>query len=418
MSLISRLNNEELSALAQSYLQKWMKGFSTPIDREQAIATISALYKQLGHSPPKVLFLDSPLAVTIATTALLDNAGVAQQRLHRKLLDYYEQCSQQLLDMLYNGNIRIPCIDEFSGRIPFTLHNRNEIEFGDSVPYGYRSSELETNSTLVPDLFSIAICDRNQDWCNNTYSQQQFERLSQQIDVSPDLLRARTLSNLTASLPIWSTHIPEAAIYDFAASTDRLAYAEPFISFVNSALRLECISPFQEVCFVSDRPQFKRNSQDRLHAIGEPAIYFSDGFGLAYFYNGTKLPHRYGILPPSQWQAQWLLEEQNAQLRQILIQEIGYARVCQELQLEELDSWREYTLLKLPIYDDHGPAVTWRATFQRPDEEAGATYLLKMTCPSTGLIYGLRVPPYVSSAREAATWINWGTDPEWFTIET
>jgi hypothetical protein len=86
--------------------------------------------------------------------------------------------------------------------------------------------------------------------------------------------------------------------------------------------------------------------------------------------------------------------------------------------LEELDSWREYILLKLPIYDDFGRFVTWRATFQRADETAGATYLLKMTCPSTELAYVLRVPPNVGSAREAAAWVNWGTDPEQFAIAT
>lgn len=417
MSQISGLNNEELRALAQSYLQKWRKVFSTPIDREQAAATVSALYQQIGYSPPKIVFLDSPLAVMIATAALFNATEVAQQQVHRKLRAYYEQCSQQLLDRLYNDCMDLPYINNFSGRIPCDLQNWYASEYGDLYQEGYLPSELETNSTLVSDLFSIGEGYRNEDWWNNIYSQQQFERLSHQLGISPELLRAKRLSNSKLIRPVWITHIPEAAVYDYAASNGLLAYAEPFISFVNSALQLECISPFQEICFVSDRPQFKRDSQGRLHSITEPAIYFSDGLGLAYFYNGVKLPRRYGILPPTQWEAQWVLEEQNAQIRQILIQEIGYSRVCQELHLEELDSWREYTLLKLPIYDDHGPAVTWTAKFQRADEEAGATYLLKMTCPSTGFVYALRVPPNVNSAREAATWINWGIDPERFTVE-
>lgn len=41
-----------------------------------------------------------------------------------------------------------------------------------------------------------------------------------------------------------------------------------------------------------------------------------------------------------------------------------------------------------------------------------------MTCPSTNYTHVLRVPPNMSSAREAITWVNWGIDPDEFTIET
>jgi hypothetical protein len=113
------------------------------------------------------------------------------------------------------------------------------------------------------------------------------------------------------------------------------------------------------------------------------------------------LPKKY-FYPQHQWQAQWLLEEDNAELRRLLIQTIGYDRICQELQATELDSWREYTLLKIDIFDD----------IQHP------TYLLKMTCPSTGYIHALRVPPDLNSAREAIRWVNWGIDPEEFAVQT
>ena len=41
-----------------------------------------------------------------------------------------------------------------------------------------------------------------------------------------------------------------------------------------------------------------------------------------------------------------------------------------------------------------------------------------MTCPSTGDIHVLRVPPHMKSAHEAITWINWGISPEDFVIQT
>ncbi|MEG3959916.1 hypothetical protein QT982_31520, partial [Microcoleus sp. herbarium2] len=114
------------------------------------------------------------------------------------------------------------------------------------------------------------------------------------------------------------------------------------------------------------------------------------------------------------WQAQWLLSEENAELRRLLIQRIGYPRIIQELEVTELDSWQEYTLLSIEFDDDFDD-----------DGNPKPIYLLKMTCPSTGFIHALRVPPDVRSssrasltAQEAIRWVNWDIDPEEFSVQT
>ncbi len=184
-------------------------------------------------------------------------------------------------------------------------------------------------------------------------------------------------------------------------------------------------SGFVAVC---DRPiRISRNEQKQLHAEpGTPAIEFADGSG-SYFYHGVILPENWGKLPHQQWQSQWLLEEQNAELRRILIQNIGYARLCQELAMEEIHSWAEYTLLRIANYlepftlkvydgqdwDEGGERAIWR------DEiSSEPVHLLKMTCPSTGYIHVLRVPPDIVSAREAIRWVNHGIDPEEFSVQS
>ncbi|OKH53918.1 hypothetical protein NIES2101_09235 [Calothrix sp. HK-06] len=78
---------------------------------------------------------------------------------------------------------------------------------------------------------------------------------------------------------------------------------------------------------------------------------------------------------PHQWKAKWVLSETNAEIRQILIQEIGYGRLCQELQAQTLDTWREYTLLRIET------PTTGYVNGQEVVEEP--ILLLKMTCPST-----------------------------------
>jgi internalin A len=164
----------------------------------------------------------------------------------------------------------------------------------------------------------------------------------------------------------------------------------------------ECgwIVAFEKICAVCDRPRHLRfDSQNRLHAEGEPAIEFADGWKI-YFYHGVRLPEQYGQLHPNQWQSQWILTEYNAELRRVLIEGIGYDRIIQELEAKQIDSWQEYALLQIDNAD------------------VEPICLLKMTCPSTGFIHALRVPPNLASAREAIGWVNWDIDPEEFSVQT
>jgi internalin A len=164
----------------------------------------------------------------------------------------------------------------------------------------------------------------------------------------------------------------------------------------------ECgwIVAFEKIGAVCDRPRHLRfDSQNRLHAEGEPAIEFADGWKI-YFDHGVRLPEQYGQLHPNQWQSQWILTEYNAELRRVLIEGIGYDRIIQELEAKQIDSWQEYALLQIDNAD------------------VEPICLLKMTCPSTGFIHALRVPPNLTSAREAIGWVNWDIDPEEFSVQT
>lgn len=157
---------------------------------------------------------------------------------------------------------------------------------------------------------------------------------------------------------------------------------------------------FKDVAVTIPKPSAIRlDEQGRLHGEGVPAVAYQ-GFHV-YAYHGVRLPEKYGTLHPEKWQSQWLLEEDNAELKRVLIHGIGYERICQELQAIELDSWQEYTLLRIDSNIDIEPI-----------------YLLKMTCPSTGHIHALRVPPDMATARDAITWVNWGIAPEEFAVQT
>jgi len=161
---------------------------------------------------------------------------------------------------------------------------------------------------------------------------------------------------------------------------------------------------FENICIACDRPiKISLDGQSRLHALRDSAIKFSDGYKI-YAYHGVTLPEQYRLIHPDNWQAQWLLSKTNAELRRILIQVIGYAKICEELQAVELDKWAttvgdtylEYTVLGIDAdidgffersvllrdYPRLRELVRNHPQWQRED-----VYLLKMTCPSTGFIH-------------------------------
>lgn len=135
-----------------------------------------------------------------------------------------------------------------------------------------------------------------------------------------------------------------------------------------------------------------------LHADGKPAVSYP-GFDL-YFWHNVAIPEYMGQVPSKEWKSEWLITEQNTEIRRILIENVGYEKIFKQLRAASVNSWREYELIRIIDSVDLEPIS-----------------LLKMTCPSTGSVHVLRVPPETKTAREGITWCNHGIDPEEFVRE-
>jgi leucine-rich repeat protein SHOC2 len=114
----------------------------------------------------------------------------------------------------------------------------------------------------------------------------------------------------------------------------------------------------------------------------------------------------------SEWKPEWFLNEENAEIRRILIQQVGYEKICSELNAVNIDSWREYDLLRID-----GAKTMYRGDSHYTETRETLVFL-KMTCPSTGHIHILRVPPEMTSAEAAITWVNHGIHPDKFSVQT
>ncbi len=346
---MSQIKIEKLTpqqeALIGVYREKWRRiALSTDaIDRQKASNAVKAAYERIGYQEPEIIFCDSPEAA----------------------------CS--LISQHRNQLSREWWMAVFMGKLGCQLHKQMRMTLWNQL-----DSQLDTEL-----------------W--NQLATNPWSQLDSQLDSQFD----NELWNL------FDTIYPErwvatCSLFDFCIFVLNCTYdSKEWEIFQSLAFNCGKVFPFKETCYVCDRPRILSfDNQQRLHAEGQPAIQYADGFSV-YAYHGVWLPEKYGKVHPSQWQVQWFLEEENVELRRVLIQQIGYARICQELQATELDSWREYTLLKIDSKVDDEPI-----------------YLLKMTCPSTGFIHALRVPPSMKSAREAIRWVNWGIDPEEFAVET
>ncbi|WP_392479332.1 DUF6745 domain-containing protein [Nostoc sp. C110] len=351
MSLIENLTPEQ-EALIPVYREKWRAiALSTErIDREKAAEVVKATYTAIGKQQPEIIFCESPytgLKIIFKKLPKLNFNNIDFVSLNNNIYDYIiANLTNENINFSYQTNMEI-------------LRHLNSFE-------------------LSVSLFEYILEDKFQD------------QPKINIHLGDRLwLNSQDLANRCC-------HV------DFYVSVLNYSYSKKRWETLQSLSRFcGLISPFEKFCIVCDRPLHLRfDNQNRLHAEGEPAIEFTDEYSL-YSYHGVTLPEKYGKIHPQQWQATWLLTEENAELRRVLIQGIGYARICQELQAIELDTWQEYTLLKIDADVDEKPI-----------------YLLKITCPSTSFIHALRVPPNINSAREAIRWVNWGIDQEEFAVQT
>jgi hypothetical protein len=350
----------EQTAIIPIYREKWRQiGLSAkPTDRPQAAAAINTAYNIIGCPQPEIIYFDSPHAAWQAFQPLIGRdlsselGSEIRNKIHSELYNQLRyqlgsELENQLYDRLYN-----PLFDQLMSQLQQQIKD-----------------ELQNRlfSQLNSDFSGIRKSLFYRDGC--------------------------IFSELSACHGSW---------VDFCISVLKLKCDRPLYSAFQS-LTENCgwIYPFAKKCFVCDRPRrIYFDAENLLHAEGMPAVEFADKFSV-YCYRGVRIPEIYGQIPPQSWQAKWLLTENNAEVRRVLIQAIGYPKICQELQATELDSWQEYILLKIDKNVDVEPI-----------------YLLKMTCPSTGHIHALRVPPEVRSAIEAIGWINWGIKPEEFAVQT
>ncbi|MBO0884775.1 MAG: hypothetical protein J2P17_31480, partial [Mycobacterium sp.] len=156
--------------------------------------------------------------------------------------------------------------------------------------------------------------------------------------------------------------------------------------------------PHQNICWVSERHHMLSfDDHGRLHCETGPAVAYPDGFAI-HAVHGVRVP-RYVIEQPHRIDVAGIDEEANAEIRRVMIdryrhgEEVsGAAAYIRDAGGERLDHDERYGTL-------------WRRNVP-DDEPIVLVELVNATREPDGNFkrYWLRVPPNMTTAREAVAW--------------
>ena len=129
----------------------------------------------------------------------------------------------------------------------------------------------------------------------------------------------------------------------------------------------------------------------RTHREDGPAVVCDDHE--LYYWHGWQVSKKTVIEKPT---AEGILKEANQTEREVLIQRMGVENFVREAELQQVDSYRESSLLKVNTAET-------RSRYQNGGwmEEPLALAFLKVICPSTQNVYFLRVDPDAENAKQA-----------------
>jgi hypothetical protein len=129
----------------------------------------------------------------------------------------------------------------------------------------------------------------------------------------------------------------------------------------------------------------------RPHCAVGPAVVLDDGE--LYFWRGWQVSKATVLEKPT---ADRILKEANQTEREVLIQRMGVENFVREAELQQVDSFRESSLLRVNTAEK-------RSRYQNGNwtDAPLALAFLKVICPSTQKAYFLRVDPDAENAKQA-----------------
>ncbi|MGI0492955.1 DUF6745 domain-containing protein [Alkalinema pantanalense CENA528] len=272
MQTTPRLTREQAAQIPH-LVQTWRSlALSTdPIDPMAAISAVTAAYRAIHHPPPEVIVCPSPAAIPhLLNDRLKQSIG---DNLDWLIDRYPKAAKRDLLQQIIGAPLRQKSIEGIWESKLFQIHQALSRSMNIQIPW-----HLTAQLTRTWALY--------------------------EVPVQETLLALPQFDSSIHNCLLLTSWMQSAMRFDFAISVMQVPSDVQLWTVMKTMLQ-QCgwILPFERLCIVCDRPSKLRfDAYDRLHAVGEPAVVYRDGFQV-YAHEGASLPPFFSIRPPEMWQA-------------------------------------------------------------------------------------------------------------------
>jgi hypothetical protein len=384
---ITSLTDEQEARFGE-FVERWTRiGLCTdPADRPRAEAAIRDMYRQGGLEPPTtIVWCGSPLSQCLTRAMipdcwLLDSIGA--------------NCPESVLESVQDS-VRASVGDSVLGDVYACV--------GDSVEATVRNSVLKSIENSVGDSVGYSV------WASVWASV--WDRVRDSVW---DRIGASVRNSIRDSVRdgIWDSVETSfrGSIYS-AHDAHQLAFYRCFHDVVGLADETSKLSglwelaqsagwalPQRNICWVSERHHIlSRDEQGRLHCDIGPAVAYPDGWAI-YAIHGVRVP-QHVIEHPKRIDIARIETETNTEVRRVMIDRYRHG--------EEINGGAAYIRDCAATRLDHDEryGTLWRRDLPN-DEPIVMIEVVNSTPERDGRFkrYWLRVPPGMTTAREAVAW--------------
>jgi hypothetical protein len=383
LNYLSRAQAEHLSVL----LDKWLAiGLSTqPAERGRAEVGVRMAYRAAKLEPPAhVVWFESPLAGVLATSWFARGLGSSTPQ--GSLRQIKEQVKAQVGTLVAEGvghEVGEPVRDRVWDRVLTRIEHRVGRRVGNDA---WREIRSRIWGALDRGLRALV---------RDPISAQLGSQLRSQVAALAQLRHCAN-GQFDAS---W------AGLYDTFRAFGVTAVIGELDGICTLTQSCGWWWPFKGLCVLTERPTcLERDEEGRLHSTSGPALAYPDGWSI-YAWHGVRVAEAV-ILRPESITVRQIQRETNAEIRRALLERYGFERYILDGGGQPIHTDNSGTLYRLDL-PGAGPQFMVCVTNSTP--EADGTFKR----------YVLRVPPTVTTAREAVAW-TFGMKEEDYspTIET
>jgi hypothetical protein len=369
------------------FVEKWTQiGLSSePADRPRAERAVHEMYARAGlAAPPKIVWCGSPLSLGLTRAMVLDKTtGEAVAPRATDLIPHSVWASVRASiagtgDTIAGYSFKTHTESNVLMSVQGRVRARVSVSVLDRVWTNVKDSVWDNIADCVGIWDSIRTAVSNGVWENGAHINR-HDSFDAHIDGQHDagLLGAYRYFHEVLGLQAETEQL--SGLWELAQSAGRAL-------------------PHQNICWLSERHRILECDEDGfLHSLMGPACAYPDGFSI-HAIHGVRVPP-FVVRQPREITVQKIDDEENAEIRRVMIERFRLGEEVHGVAAFMRDGGGK------PVDHDEKFGTLWRR--ELPDDEPIVMLeVVNATRERDGSSkrYWLRVPPTMTTAREAAAW--------------